>query len=58
MMGRVAVMVSRSMDEKEIRDGSLLEIFVEIPHSFYLWLAIKKGHTMSPRARTFLAHLK
>ena len=50
--------LARFMVDREIKSGQLHEIEVGEPHSFYLWLARKKGVSMSLPARTFLQRLQ
>lgn len=50
--------LSRFMVEKEIKSGQLYEINVEEPHVFKLWLATKKGKTLSMPSRRFLDRLR
>lgn len=50
--------LARFMVQKEIESGKLFEIPVDNPHSFYLWLATRKGRQLSLSARTFLDSLK
>lgn len=50
--------LGRFMVEQEIKSGVLHEIDVGTPHTFYLWLATKKGKVLSPAAKTFLERLK
>lgn len=58
MAGGGVAYLARFMVEKEIQRGKLFEIPVESPHLFNLWVATKKGRTLSLAARTFLEHLK
>lgn len=49
--------LARFMVKKDIQEGRLFEIPVENPHSFYLWIATRRGRELSLTARTFLEHL-
>ena len=50
--------LARFMVEREIKSGQLHEIDVGEPHLFSLWLARKKGVSLSLPARTFLQRLQ
>ncbi len=50
--------LSRFMVEREIKNGQLHEVNIEEPHVFKLWLATKKGKSMSLPARKFLDRLR
>ena len=50
--------LARFMVEDAIKNGELHDIEVDSPHSFKLWLATRKGHSMSLTAKTFLDRLR
>lgn len=50
--------LARFMVAKEIARGDLVEINVEQPHKFYLWLVRRKDRELSPTASVFLDRLK
>jgi len=50
--------LSRFMVAREIEDGLLHEINMEQTHSFKLWLAVRRGKSMSVAAQAFIKHLR
>lgn len=58
MAGGGVAYLARFVVDAEIKSGKLFEIPIESPHSFYLWLATKKGRELTYTARMFLEHLK
>lgn len=50
--------LQRFMVEDEIKSGVLHEISIDHPHSFKLWLALRRGHGLSLPATLFLEHLR
>lgn len=50
--------LSRFMVEDEIKSGLLYEIEVENPHSFKLWMARKKGKSLSLASQKFIDLIK
>lgn len=50
--------LSRFMVAREIENGQLQEINVDQPHSFKLWLAVRRGKQLSVAAAAFLQSLR
>lgn len=50
--------LSKFMVAREIASGELQSIDVEEPHSFKLWLAMRRGHELSVPAKTFIERLR